>query len=109
MRPIDLALLAGKGAQTQIGLRLAARAMAGDHVAEVIGATAVTTLAHHAVEPAGGQGWELLERGENEGEVGIDTGASGTANARQADLRQHPGDGALMHVQLPRDGAGAPS
>src|SRR5262249_25520810 len=24
-------------------------------------------------------------------------------------LGQHPGDGALMHVQLPRDGAGAPS
>ena len=54
MPPVDLPLLAGQAAQTQIGLRRRARPMTGDEVAEVIAAAAVAAFAHHRVQPAGG-------------------------------------------------------
>ena len=47
MSPVDLCLLAGQAAQTQIGLGLRTRPMAGDEMAEVIGAAAIAALAHH--------------------------------------------------------------
>ena len=47
--PVDLRLLAGQGAQTQIGLRRRARPVTSDEVAEVAGAAAVAALAHHRV------------------------------------------------------------
>ena len=70
--PIDLSLFAGKGAQAQIGLGLGARPMAGDEVAEVIGAAGIATLAHHGVEAAGRQPGECRERLGDERQIGID-------------------------------------
>src|SRR5215471_17503963 len=109
MSPVDLALLTGQGAQTQIGLGLGARAMAADDVAEVIGTAAIAALADHGVEPAGSQCRELLECRKNEREIRVDVRGSRAAQARQAGPSQHPGDGAVMDVELPGDGIGAPS
>src|SRR4030095_16700871 len=109
MRPIDLAPLTRQGGQTQIGFGLWTWTMAGDDVTEVIGAADIAALAHHAVEAAGGQLWELLQRCKDERQVGIDLRGPGMANARQAGLGQHPGNGAVVNVQLSGDGVGAPS
>ena len=45
---------------------------AGDEVAEVIGRARVAALAHHGVQPAGGQRRELLQRLQDERQVRID-------------------------------------
>ena len=57
--PVDLGLLARQGAQTQIGFGLRTRPMAGDEVAEVIGAAAIAAFAHHRIQAAGRQRREL--------------------------------------------------
>ena len=109
MPPVDLPLLAGQGAQAQVGLGLRARTMTGDDMAEVIGAAAVAALADHHEQPAGGEGGERLERLADKGPERIERGGScGSAEARQPGLRQHPCNGAVMHMQLAGDGAGAP-
>jgi hypothetical protein len=109
VRPIDLRLLAGQGAQTQIGFGLWPGAVARSDVAKVIGAAGITTFAHHGVEAGGGEPWELLQCLQDEGQVRIDAGRSaGCANARQPGLGQNPGDRIGMHAQLPGDGAYAP-
>jgi hypothetical protein len=46
---------------------------------------------------------------EDQRQVWIDfRGALRTIDSRQAGLGQHPGHSAVVHVQLPRDGASAP-
>ena len=62
MSPIDLSLLAGQAAQTQIRFDLRTRPMAGDEMAEVIGAAAIASLAHHHVQAACRQRREGLQR-----------------------------------------------
>ena len=83
--------------------------MAGDDVAEVVRATGIAALAHHGVEAAGGERWELLERGKNERQIGIDARGSEVAKARQAGPRQYSGDGSIVHVKLPSDGVREPA
>jgi hypothetical protein len=88
-----LRLFAGQRAQAQIGLRLRARPMAGDDVAEVARAAAIAALAHHGVQAAGGQRRELLQHLADERQIGVDLRwPLRRADARQAGLRQHPGD-----------------
>ena len=52
VRPVDLRLLAGQGAQAQVRLGGRARAQAGDQVAEVLAAATVAALADHGVAAA---------------------------------------------------------
>ena len=47
MSPVHLRLFAGQAAQTQIGLGFRTRPMAGDQVAEMIGAAAIAALVRH--------------------------------------------------------------
>ena len=58
--PIALTLFTGQGAQAQVSLGWGARAMPGDDVAEVVGATAIASLHDHGVQAAGSQIGELL-------------------------------------------------
>jgi hypothetical protein len=58
--PVALALFTGQGAQAQVGLGWGARAVPGDDVAKVVGASAVTTLHDHGVQAAGSEIGELL-------------------------------------------------
>jgi hypothetical protein len=60
--PVDLALFARQAPQTQIGLDLAVRPMAGDEMTEVIPPSLVATFANHSMQPAGGQRRERLQR-----------------------------------------------
>ena len=53
MRPVDLHLLTGQGAQVQVGLRFGARPVAGDQIPEVIPASGVAAASHHVVQATG--------------------------------------------------------
>ena len=109
MSPIDLPLLAGQAAQTQIGFGFWTRPMAGDEMAEVIGAAAIAALAHHHIQPACRQRREGLQRLADERQVGVDPRlARWRTRPRQTGLRQHAADDAVMHVQLLGDGADQP-
>ena len=70
--PVDLALLTRQGLQAQIGLRLWARPVVCDQMPKVILPPAVTTLAHHGIEAAGGEAGVLLQGLEHKGQVGVD-------------------------------------
>ena len=86
-----------------------ARPITGDEVAEVIAAAAVAAFAHHRVQPAGGQGRELLQGLMDEGQIGLDLRATcRRPDPGQAGLGQDPRHGAVMHMQLAGDRANAP-
>ena len=53
MRPVDLHLLTGQGAQVQVGFRFGARPVAGDQIPEVIPASGVAAASHHVVQATG--------------------------------------------------------
>src|SRR5262249_25115329 len=59
--PVTLCLLGGQAGEAQIGLGRAAWPVAGDKMAEMIRPAAIAALAHHRIQPAGGQCGELLE------------------------------------------------
>jgi len=107
--PIDLSLFAGKGAQSQVGLGLGPRSMAGDEVAEVIRAAGIATLAHHGVEAAGRQPGECRERLGDERQIGIDLrGARWRPDPGQPGLCEHALHHAVVDVQLRGNGADWP-
>ena len=109
MPPINLGLLARQGAQAQVSLRRGARPMACNEVAEVIGTSAVTTLAHHRIEPAGGEGWKRLQGLADERQIGIDPRRTRLLpGAGQSGLGENPRHRAMVHMQLPGDGSGPP-
>ena len=109
MSPVDLGLFARQGTQPQIGFRLGARPVAGDEMAEMIGAAAIAALVHHRVEAAGGKGWKRLQGLADEWQIGIDPRRTRPlSHAGQPGLGQNPGHCAMVHVQLPGDGAGPP-
>jgi putative ABC transport system substrate-binding protein len=75
--PVDLALLARKTSQPQVGFGRLPRAMARDEVTEVIRAATVAALAHHGVEAAGRERGELLQgskimRGANPADLPVE-------------------------------------
>ena len=109
MSPVHLRLLTRQATQPQIRLGRRARPMAGDHVAEVIGTAAIAALAHHPIQPTGGQCRERLQRLANERQIRVDLRHPGwRADPGQPSLRQHTRHHAMMHVQLTGDGADAP-
>ena len=109
MSPVHLRLFAGQATQPQIRLGLRTRPMAGDQVAEVIGAAAIAALAHHPIQPTGGQRRERLQRLADERQIRVDLRRPRRrADPGQPGLRQHARHHAVMHVQLTGDGADAP-
>jgi hypothetical protein len=70
--PVNLRLFARQTAQPQIGFGPRTRPVAGDQVAEVIGAAAIATLADHRMQAAGRQRREFLQRPQNERQIGVD-------------------------------------
>ena len=109
MAPVHLGLLARQGLQTQIGLGLRAGPVVGNQMAEVILPAAVAALAHHGVEAAGGELRVLLQGLEHKGQVGVDQrGAVGPLDLGQTGLGEHPVDRAVVHAQLPGNGANLP-
>jgi len=107
--PVHLCLFARQGAQTQIGFGLRTRPMAGDEVAEVIGAAGIAAFAHHSIQAARRQRRECLKRLADEGQVRVDQrSARRRADQWQTSLRQHAADHAVMHVQLTGDRAHRP-
>ena len=107
--PVHLRLLARQAAQPQIGLGRTARPVQRNQVAEVIGTAAIAALIRHREQAAGGQGGELLQRLADQRQVGVDLRwPRGAADPGQPGLRQHPAHHAVVHVQLPGDGAGSP-
>ncbi len=109
MSPVDLRLFAGETTQSQIRLSLRTRPMAGDHVAEVIRAAAIAALAHHHIQPTGGQRRKRIQRLADERQIRVDLRRPGwRADPGQPRLSQHARHHAMMHVQLTGDGADAP-
>ena len=77
---------------------------------EVISAAGVAALAHHGVQPAGGERGELGQGRNHEGQVGVDlAGPQRRLTAHDAGLREHTLDGVAVQVQLAGDGAHAPT
>ena len=104
MSPVHLRLFARQAAQTQIGLGFRTRAMAGDKVAEMIGAAAIAALVCHREQTASGQRREVLQRLADERQIRIDLRRSGRrTEPRQTGLRKHTPHHAVMHVQLTGD------
>ena len=107
--PVDLGLLAGKGAKAQVGLGLGARTMAGDQMAEVVWVAAIAALIDHGVEPGRGQGRERLEGLQDERQVGVDAHRPlHRPVRRQPGLGQNAGDDIAMDADLTGDGPGSP-
>ena len=62
VRPVDLSLLARKGAKAQIRFTGPARAQLRDAMTEVVGTARVAARLDHVEQPCGGQGGESLQR-----------------------------------------------
>ena len=109
VRPVDLALLAGKGVEAQIGLRHRPGTLGRDQIAEVALASPVAALAGHLVEPAGGQPGPGRQGLADEGQEGVEL--RGLASPQ---LQRHPGlgddavDRVVMDAELARDRADLP-
>jgi hypothetical protein len=109
MSPVDWGLFTGQRAQTEIRLGFRPRPVAGDQVAEVIRAAAITAPIRHDIQAAGGQRRERLQRLTDERQVRVDRRrARRRPGSRQAGLPQYAPHHAVMDVQLPGDGAHRP-
>ncbi len=75
----------------------------------MVGPALVAALTGHGVQAARPQRGELLQGLMDEGQVGIDAGGSHFADARKTGLTQNTLDGAVVHFELARNGARAPS
>jgi hypothetical protein len=107
--PVHLRLFARQAAQTQIGFGFRSRPMAGDEVAEVIGAAAIAALAHHRIEAAGRQCRECPQRQMDEWQIGVDLRRPWRRpDPGKTGLRQHAPHHAVVHMQLTGDGAHRP-
>ena len=62
VRPVDLRLLARKGAKAQIRFTGPAWAQLRDAVTEVVGATGIAARCDHVEQPRGAQGGEAFQR-----------------------------------------------
>jgi hypothetical protein len=88
MSPVQLCPLARQATQPQIGRGLRSWPMAGDQVAEVNEAAAIAALAHHHIQPTGGQCRERLQRLPDERQNRVDLRRPDwRANSRQHSLR----------------------
>ncbi|MDB5400398.1 MAG: hypothetical protein JWQ55_2416 [Rhodopila sp.] len=97
--PVALRLFPWQRAQAQIGLCWRTWPMAGNDGAETAWPAAIAAFASHRVQPAGGQRRELGQHLADERQIGIDLRwPPRRPDARQASLRQDPGDGFGMHA-----------
>ena len=110
VRPVDLGLLAWKGAKPQIRFTGPARAQLRDAVAEVVGAAGVAPHLDHVEQPRGGERGEALQRLGDESHVGVELRGPTRAPALALDpgLAQHPLDGGVVDAELRGDGAHPP-
>ena len=107
--PVDLGLLAGKGLQAQISLGRRLRPLGRDHVAEVALAPLVAALAHHLVEPAGGQLRIASQCLADEGHEGIELRAPVPPRMpKHSVVGQYAPDRDVMDAELACDGADLP-
>jgi hypothetical protein len=107
--PVALRLFTRQRTQTKIGLRLRTWPMAGNDGAEAAFAAAIAAFPRHSVQTTGGQRREFGQHFQDEGQIGIDLRwPLRWADAWQAGLRQHSGDGFGMYAQLPGDRSDAP-
>ena len=83
--------------------------MVGDEVTEVVGPAFVAPLPGHGVQAARPQRGELLQCLVDEGQIRVDARSSHHPDARQPGLAQDALDGAVVHFELARNGARAPS
>ena len=83
--------------------------MAGDEMAEVIGASGIAAFAHHSIQTARRQRRERLERLAHEGQIRVDQRPAWRRDdPRQTGLRQDALHHAVVHMQLTGDGAHRP-
>ena len=110
VRPVDLGLLARKGAKAQIRFTGPARAQRRDAVAEVVGAARVAPHLDHVEQPRGGERGEALQRLGDERHVGVELRGPSPALtlALHPCLAEHPLDGGVVNAELARDGAHPP-
>src|SRR6202022_2091088 len=109
VRPVDLALFTGQGAQAQIGLRYGPWTVQRDQMPEVMRVAPVAALIDHRVQATGRKRRKLLQRLMDERQVSIDLrGSQHGTDSGQTGLGQHALDGAAVDMQLAREGAGAP-
>ena len=109
LAPVDLHLFAWQRAQAQVGLGRRAQAHRAHQVAEVAALAGVAALAHHVVEPAGGQRRILLQGLADEGPVRLDEARAQRNAGRRSALRaQDTAHRVAVHVQLARDAPHAP-
>ena len=102
-------LFTRKGPQPQIRFGDGARSVLRDAVTEVIGTAPIPALAHHPIQPAGAQGRITLEDLLDEGEVRIEHRAAQEGRRhRDPRLLERATDGAVMDVQLARNGPDPP-
>lgn len=107
--PVRLRLFAWKRAQAQIGLRLLARPVASDHMAEVTAVATISSLADHCVESGCRQGGECLQGLQNEGQIGVDlAGAIARAVRDEPGAGQHALNGMMVDAELVGDRVGPP-
>jgi hypothetical protein len=109
VRPVHLGLLAWQAAKAQIRLGLRPGPIVGNQMTKVVGAAAEAALSHHGVEPAGGEARVALEYLAHKGQIGIDQRGTMRPHAfGQPRLGEHSIDGAMVHPELPGDGADRP-
>ena len=85
------------------------RPVAGNQVAEMIGAAAIAASIRHDIQPAGGQRREALQRLADERQIRVNLRRTWRRpDPRQPGLRQHSPHHAVVDMQLARDGAHRP-
>lgn len=107
--PIHLPLFRRQRAEPQERLGWLAWTVQSDQVPEVAGRPAVAALTHHRIQAAGRECGELLQRLQDDRQIGLDLrGAQYRPIPGQSDLGQDAMHGRVMNVQLLRNGAAAP-
>jgi len=105
--PVDLPLLAGQGLQTQVGFRARGRPDRADPAPHLDGGAGETALTDHDVETRGAQAQVLLQRGDQEGLIGIERGRA-NLRAGADEALDGVADGVVMNTERGGDRADAP-
>ena len=109
MPPVHLPLFANERGTTGKRLGVAAWPMQGHDMAEMIRPTPVATLAHHRVQAGGSERGKFLQCFVDKCEIRIDCrGALGSDGGSLSGLEKDTFDGAVVNLQLARDGANEP-
>jgi hypothetical protein len=107
--PVHLGLITGEGPQPQVGLPGRRRPVAPYDGAKGVRPPLVSALADHVVEARCGQPWILLERLDDERDVGVDLRRAQQAGSWRAVALENPANGRVVETELRSDGAGRPA